>query len=368
MRFRPWNAQLQKWGSTRDETTNTRNRKEALALLHEREKREERRRQGLEAVLTDERLGKVLTRFIDESQICDKLKERNRRATHPVLGHEVRGTAWWCRTCEFARDVFRFYGDCSLSEVADVNRLQDFSRWLAREGGGRGTGVGQSTQHKALTWFRRFCARCVEWRYFLQSPFAGFRIPSERVERQDRILGVEEREAFWSAYQQLGLKARARVGLVLFTGARDGEINTIKVADVSARFGTVRRRIWKAGDAADKVVRVPESVMTDLQDWIDKQNLTEADRLFPVRCQSGVKFLRRWGTSMRGLRRSVLDRLREEGVDLATIQHVAGHRKLTTTQRYLGVGENHANDALARLNWKPEPSASPTPREKGGEE
>ena len=367
MRYRSWNAQLQKWDGTRDETTNTRNQKEALALVHEREKREERRRQGLEAVLTDDRLGKVLTRFIDESQVWDKLEARNRCASHPVLGHEVRGTAWWCRTCEFAQDVFRYYGDCSFNDVADVNRLQEFSRWLVREGGGRGTGVGQSTQHKILTWFRRFCARCVEWRYFLQSPFSGFRIPSERVERQDRILGVEEREDFWCAYQKLGLKARARVGLVLFTGARAGEINTIRVADVSPRFGTVRRQIWKAGDAAEKVVRIPESVMRDLQAWIEKQNLTEADRLFPIRCQAGVKFLRRWGTSMRGLRRSVLDRLREEGVDLATIQHVAGHRRLTTTQRYLGVGETHANDALARLNWKPGRFESARKR-KGGEE
>ena len=40
---------------------------------------------------------------------------------------------------------------------------------------------------------------------------------------------------------------------------------------------------------------------------------------------------------------AVFERLREEGVGLAAIQLVAGHRKLTTAQRYLGVGESHTN-------------------------
>jgi hypothetical protein len=51
--------------------------------------------------------------------------------------------------------------------------------------------------------------------------------------------------------------------------------------------------------------------MAILVHWIEAEGLGEADRLFPIRCPAGVKFLRRWKTPFRGMQRTVLTHLQE---------------------------------------------------------
>jgi integrase len=355
MRYRVWDAGRSQWGEYKYESAHTANRREAESLLHERELREERTRMGVEAAIARTRIGRALTAFLDETQAWDRdVPERNRTGVHPVLEIEVKGTSWWVRTVEFAGEAFRFFGDVDVSVLSERGKIASFDRWLAAKGGARGKGVGSSTRHKALTWLRRFCRWSRARGYLSNDPFESFEIPRELVVRRDRILDPSEVDRFWSEFEALPLKAKVRVGLALWTGARAGEIETIRVSDVSRSFGTVRRRLWKKSrsDAAkESVVRVPPELMALLTAWISKQELGPNDRLLPIRCQAGGKFLRRWATSMRGMRRTVLTRLHDAGVPLRVIQEAAGHAKLDTTQRYLGVAEHAVNDALSSLGW-----------------
>jgi integrase len=166
------------------------------------------------------------------------------------------------------------------------------------------------------------------------------------------VIDKSERERFWAEYRELPIKARARLGLVMFTGARAGEVDAILVSDISFETGTVRRRIFKkAGGAQERVVHVPQSLLDDLRAWIDKAELGADSTLFKPNCQAGVKFLRRWRTSMRGLRRTVLTRLQDGGASLRVIQQVAGHSNLATTQRYLNVGDAAVQEALSSVSW-----------------
>ena len=228
----------------------------------------------------------------------------------------------------------------------------------------RGAGLAQSSRHKVLTWVRRVATWCVEQGYLQKTGFDGtsaFKIPGESTQGQARALNASETDQFWNEFGSLPLKAKVRVGLVMFTGARSGEVEMIRASDVSAEFGTVRRRIWKAGRSGgvtEKVVRVPSDFMAVLVRWLEEQRLGPDELLLPIRCQAGNRFLRRWRTSARGIRRTVLTRLHEAKVPLRIIQDVAGHRKLTTTQKYLDVGEQDASNALQQVRWAAESSAT----------
>lgn len=365
LRYRTWDPRQGRWGAYRDESSRTQNRREAEALLLAREEREEARRRGLVPAHTDVTLSMAVTEFLDNTQVMDDfVPERNRAAVHPVLGIEVRGSAWWIRTLDFASDLVSFFPESCTDVLADSVRLRAFDSWLAREGGRRRSGLAQSSRHKVLTWVRRLAVWCVEQGYLLKTGFDGssaFKIPPEVTQSQARALGVKDTDRFWTEFGSLTLKAKVRVGLVMFTGARSGEVETIRASDVSSEFGTVRRRIWKAGRGGgvrDKVVRVPSDFIVVLSNWISAQRLRPDDILLPIRCQAGNRFLKRWKTSARGIRRTVLTRLHEAHVPLRVIQEVAGHRKLATTQKYLEVGQDDASQALEKVCWPAGSSAT----------
>jgi integrase len=362
-RFRVWDPRAQNWGKERDVSTNTRSEAEAQKVLDELEAREERRRRGIEPVTTDAKLGDALSAFVDYTQEWDAMDARNRKGKHPVLGHDVRGKSWWIRTLSFAKNVFTFFGDRAASEISEKD-VREYDRWLARHGSAKGGPVTQTTRSKALKWFRRFCGWCVDEGHMMVDPTKRYAIPGERVEKQDRILAPSDVEAFWADYRKLKLKARCHVGLALELGARAGEVDTIRASDVLPESGTVRRRLWKAADAPEKVVRVSPALMADLTAWIREKGIDGEALLFPIRCYAGQKLLRKYRTSLRGLRRTVLTRLQDSGASLRVVQEAAGHTKLTTTQRYLGVAEDAVSDALREI-WKDqrEPAMSAEPGE-----
>jgi integrase len=356
MRYRVWDNMAGDWGHYRYESTNTTIEREAANLLLERERREERRKNGLEACEAARiALSKAIAEFLEKTQAWDRaVPERNRAKTHPVFGTKVQGTAWWIRTLDFAGEVLRFFGDVEMVAIAEPGRVEALDKALATRGGTRGKGVSTSTRHKVLVWFRRFTRWCVKRGYLPHDLFGDFEVPREVVERRERIISEEEEAQFWAEYEALPLMAKVRVGLVLHTGARSGEVETIRVSDVAPQFGTVRRRLWKKSPSdspKETVVRVPPHLMAVLERWIETKGLGPNDRLLRIRCQAGGKFLRRWATSLRGLRRTVLTRLHDSGVPLRVIMEAAGHAQLDTTQRYLGVGETAVNDALSMLPW-----------------
>ena len=359
VRYRCWDAINKKWGGYKDESSRTRNKREAEALLFEREEREERKRRGLELSSSEMELTAAVTAFLDFTQSFDEVvPERNRTTEHPVLGVRVEGTPWWIRTLDFSSDVVRFFGKGSVDRVGDVDELRRFDVWLRKEGGRRMTGLSQSSRHKVFTWLRRFAGWCVDRGYLPRDPFKGtsaFQIPREVACKKARILSRSEEDAFWLEYEKLALKAKVRVGLIMFTGARSGEVDTLRAADIDPGSNSVCRRIWKGskgGAFVEQAVRVPEALMEVLLAWIEENRFGPDDLLLPMRCQAGNKFLRRWRTSARGLRRTVLTRLHSANVPLRVIQEAAGHSKLSTTQKYLGVSSGAVSEAISEhVTW-----------------
>lgn len=349
-RYRPWDPRARDWGRQREVSLKTRNKKEAERRLAEIEDREQRRSRGLEAcVVDDAKLSSALTEFLDSTHVVDDLTDRNRRVVHPLLGIEVMGTAWWIRTLDFARDVARFLGPDRAVHTLTSDDFAGFDRWLGAHGGAHAKGVGRSTRFKVLHWFRRFLRWCVRQCYLAADISSDYKIPAERAERKARALAPQEVDQFWSEYERLSAKGRVRVGLALELGARAGEVETVRVCDVDPEQCAVTRRIWKGSNVDAVTARVSQQLMQLLMDWIASNGLSGEDRLLPIRCQTGAKFLRRWGTSMRGLRRTVLTRLQDNHVPLRVIQEVAAHTKLTTTARYLDVAGQDVSEAIRHV-------------------
>jgi integrase len=358
MKYRVWDPQAGNWGQYKFESTGTPIRREAESLLLERERYEERKRAGLEIVSSPTiGLREALSEFLDSTQVFDReIPEKNRKTIHPFAGVEVQGTGWWIRTIDFAIDLDRHFKpkDAQTAQVDALLRagaVEEFHRYLQREGGARRAGVGQSTCSKTLKWLRRFCGWCLKRGYLASDPTSEYAIPGEVVTRQDRVVTEEDGARFIEQYRKLRLAARVRVGLAMWTAARAGEIEMIRVRDISFESRLVRRRIYKKARVQERTVRLPASLIDDLRQWIKERELGDSDCILSVRTQVGVKFLRKWRTSLRGLRRTVLTRLLENGASLRVIQEVAGHSQLGTTQRYLAVSEKAINDALEGLDW-----------------
>ncbi|MGH9540904.1 MAG: tyrosine-type recombinase/integrase [Terriglobales bacterium] len=68
------------------------------------------------------------------------------------------------------------------------------------------------------------------------------------------------------------------------------------------------------------------------------------------------------GLPLYGLRHTALTRMAVAGVDAATLQSIAGHASITTTQRYLHPGADALAAARVRLEAPRPPTKLPTPR------
>lgn len=299
LKYRAWDAVQQKWGDYKRVSSESCDEKTARTKLREIEAREEQRKAGV-LVPSSASIASAIDEFLSETQVWDStVPERNRRGVHPADGREVAGKSWWIRKLDFARDAIRFFErDQDVKVLGAPGHLIRFEAWLAKEGGAKGSGVDQSTRHKVMVWLRSFARWCVARGYLPGDPFVGFKMPGERVDERARVLSKTDEARFWEEYDELSLMAKVRVGLVLATGGRAGEIETIRVKDVGD--ASITRQVWKRSGVTSVTTEAPAGLMRLIRAWVEARGLTAQDRLLPIRSEAGRSFLRRWRTSLRG--------------------------------------------------------------------
>lgn len=192
-----------------------------------------------------------------------------------------------------------------------------------------------------------------------RNPCAGIRRASE-AGHVIRYLTGEEREALLEQVRAEGPLLTAWVLLSLWTGGRLGEVHGLGWRDVDTVHSLVSYPSTKGG--RPRLVPAPAEVMQALAQ-IDRGNGPEAPvfERWPRKAweraleASGVQRFR-W----HDLRHSYASWLVQQGVPLADVQQLLGHRSITTTLRYAHLATSDTHERVrAALTRHAEPPVSP---------
>jgi integrase/recombinase XerD len=188
--------------------------------------------------------------------------------------------------------------------------------------------------------------------------------------KQARVLTDAEFKRLLAVFAQSKHAGRNRLALMLshLAGLRVGEIAALTVLDVIDSDGKVREQlrlraeITKGGHA--RVVFLNEKLRREIErhrmDWPEDRNgdapllLTQKRTAFSANtlCQLMGQLYKQAGldgaTSHSG-RRWFITRLAHSGVSPKVIMTLAGHRNLTTTQRYIDVRDEMMKAAVDLL-------------------
>lgn len=189
--------------------------------------------------------------------------------------------------------------------------------------------------------------------------------------RQARVLTEQEQRRLLAVVAGTRYAARNRMALMLsyLGGLRVGEIAGLKVGDVLDGDGKVREqvrlssKITKGGHA--RTVFVNERLRKEVERYVaelgDRQRqpdlpllVTQKGKAFTanVLCQllgNIYKLAGFDGASSHSGRRWFITKLAHNGVSAKVIMSLAGHKHLSTTQRYIDVNDDMLRRAVSLL-------------------
>lgn len=188
-----------------------------------------------------------------------------------------------------------------------------------------------------------------------------------KIDRHDqaKILTSEEIYHLFSGGGLKTARDRALFGCCLYTGARISEACQLHTKDVYTINGEVRprvtiRRATTKGKADTRSVPVGDELRALLAAYSSPKVYLFPGRhgLSYIRPDSADSILRAVfkelaieGASTHSFRRTCLTKMHLQGVPLKVIQKISGHHSLAALQRYLEVGDEDLDAAIATLKF-----------------
>lgn len=195
-------------------------------------------------------------------------------------------------------------------------------------------------------------------------PLRGFRLPA------GRSLAMGELSALMGACAEdispAGARDAALLGVLYTGGLRRAEVANLSREDYERDSGALRVR--GKGDK-ERLVYVLGAAAQALEDWLSHRGDEDGSLFFAVRKNGAIykeggvtdqaiygvlrKRARQAGVkhfSPHDLRRTFVGDLLERGVDIVTVQNLAGHANVSTTARYDRRGEATKIKATATLH------------------
>lgn len=230
-----------------------------------------------------------------------------------------------------------------------------------------------ATVNKQLAALRGVLREC--WRLGLMSAEAYQRaadMPAVQGQRlpRGRVVQASELQALFHVCladtSPAGQRDRALIGVMAGSGPRRAEVVALNHEDYSPPTRGLVIRQGKGNK--DRLVYVAPGVDLALQTWLEVRGPSCGPLFCPVNRWGGVvlrrltdqavlNILRKRALqagvtlfSPHDLRRTFISNLLDAGVDLATVQKLAGHANVQTTTRYDRRGEAAKQAAVARLN------------------
>ncbi len=164
-----------------------------------------------------------------------------------------------------------------------------------------------------------------------------------------------------------GVRDAALIAILRGTGLRRAEIVKLKKSDFDVETGAVEVRKGKGGK--DRTVYLPTSAIPYVVDWLTVRGQTPGALLCPIRKGGEIQY--RYLSSQSVLlivqkradqaevktfsphdfRRTFCSDLLDAGVDIVTVQKLAGHASPSTTAKYDRRGESTKRNAVQNLKF-----------------
>jgi site-specific recombinase XerD len=252
-----------------------------------------------------------------------------------------------------------WYGDvygvqCKLSDVVQ-REIQEHRAWMQQQSS------AAETINRRLVSLRAY----FDWLGVTPNPAAavkGIAIVDMGVQA---ISTLELRRLLREVHRGRNVRDIAILEMLCHTGVRVSELTGARMGDIemTKRRGVIRVRSGKGCVARD--VPLNADVREALSAWIDSRNATwQGDWLFVgQRGKLGTsavwRIVRKYGDlagiqdlHVHQLRHTVLTRLvREQGIDLATVARISGHRNLKTLLRYTAATQEDVERAMESLEF-----------------
>ena len=230
------------------------------------------------------------------------------------------------------RGLAKFYH--RSPDTLSREEVQDYLLYLERD--------------RKVAWGSTKVAVCA-FRFFfgvtVQNPEMRLAIPARKTQR--RLPEVLSREEVMRIINGVSnLKHRVLLMTTYSGGLRVSEVVSLKLSDLDFSRMTIRVELGKG--AKDRYTLLSRRLVKELEEYIKHRRITHW--LFPsykegvhvnvtaaqqVYAKARMKAQVSHGSGIHTLRHCFATHLLEDGVDIATIQKLMGHRQISTTARYL---------------------------------
>lgn len=187
--------------------------------------------------------------------------------------------------------------------------------------------------------------------YVLEKEWNSRKIP--RMKRVDTLPVIPSREEIFTLFDAIkNLKHKAMLVLIYSSGLRVSEVSKLKIGDICSKNMSIR--VEKAKHGTHRYTILSETALQVLRAYFkvyfSKESYTKNDWLFPGRVKGNHitgKTIKNTMLKLREklemdsrisahtLRHCFSTHLLEDGVEIVYIQQMLGHKRLTTTSRYL---------------------------------
>ncbi len=218
----------------------------------------------------------------------------------------------------------------------------------------KGAGAADATVNRELACLRNLYNMGIKWGWVLENPVAAGKVSKFRENNgRDRFVTLEEQAALLTHCDE---KLSAFVLAALDTGFRAGELQSLRWLDVDfqRRSVSVASGYTKNGDP--RTNPMTERLEQALREWKKASKGNAGGLVFgPYRYREPYERAR--GDAGMGkdvvfhtLRHTYITRLVSAGVDIRTVQELAGHKTIGMTMRYAHLAPANKRRAVNLLD------------------
>jgi site-specific recombinase XerD len=246
------------------------------------------------------------------------------------------------------------YALMALCEVFGSKRLNEISPFGIEQykATRKDAGYADATTNRELACLKSFFNMAIKWGRTHDNPVRQVRLFRENNGRLCWLALEEEAELLKHCDQRLKTLVLAAVD----TGFRAGELRSLSWQGVDFTRGTVSVASYYTKNGDPRTNPMTKRLEQALREWKGAAGNTADGLVFgPQQWRKSFESAKKLaGLGMdvvfHSLRHTYISRLVMAGVDIRTVQELAGHKTIGMTMRYAHLGPEHKKRAVAKLD------------------